>query len=82
MPWWAWIAVLALFLVAGAAIWFRFGNPKWVAGLVTAFISMAINALLPVVLKRMDPETEAKWREAMKQGRGWDYQKNRPKDLK
>lgn len=71
-----WIAGLALLAVAALAVWFNFSDPKFVAGLV----SVVIAAIMPVILKRMVPATEARWREAMKRGLGWDHTKNKPKD--
>lgn len=73
-----WIAGLVLLAVAALAIWFNFSDPKFVAGLV----SVVIAAIMPVILKRMAPETEARWRDAMKRGLGWDSIKKRPKDNK
>ena len=73
-----WIAGLVLLAVSGLALWFSFSDPKFVAGLA----AIAFAAIMPVILKRMAPETEARWREAMKRGLGWDSHKKKPKDLK
>lgn len=80
MIWWLWVGGVLLFLVAAGAIWYRFGNPKWVAGLATAFVGMAINAFLPVLIKRMDSKVEEQWREATKRGQEWDFARNRPRE--
>lgn len=73
-----WIAGLALLAVAALAVWFNFSDPKFVAGLV----SIAIAAILPVILKRKSPKDEKAWRDATLSGREWDHARNRPKDPK
>lgn len=80
MTWYLWLAGVLLFLVAAGAIWYRVGNPKWVAGLATAFVGMAVNALLPVLLKRMPPKDEKRWRDATARGEEWDFARNRPRE--
>jgi hypothetical protein len=79
MPWWVWIAGIGLFIVAALALWYRFGNPVWVAGLVKSFVTMAFNALLPKILQRMTESEEREWHETIMRGEEWDYHKNRPK---
>lgn len=75
-----WLAGIGLFIVAALALWYRFGNPVWVAGLAKSFVEMAFKALLPIVLRRMTPEQEDEWHEAIRRGEDWDYQKHRPKE--
>lgn len=63
MDWFLWIGGGVLILAIIAAIFFFARNPAWVAGLVKSFVAMAINAFLPILLKRMPPEEEKSWNE-------------------
>ncbi len=71
-----WIVGLALLAVAGLAVWFSFSDPRFIAGLV----SIAMAAILPVLLKRKSPEREKAWRDAGKRGEEWDGFRDRPRD--
>lgn len=63
MDWFLWIGGGVLILaIIGAIFWYA-SNGKWVAELITAFVAMAINAFLPLLLKRMPPEEEKSWNE-------------------
>lgn len=56
---WLWIGGGLLFVVAALALWYRFGNPKWVAGLAASFVTMAVNAFLPDIIKALKDITKA-----------------------
>lgn len=63
--------LVGLGLLAGAfvfarrpAFWIEFG---W----------RIFQALLPYITKRMDPETEARWRECERRGGKWDHKRKR-----
>lgn len=56
-----WIGGLGLLAIVGGGLFFAIQRHDFVAGLVKSFVTMAINALLPVVLKRMPPDEEEAW---------------------
>lgn len=72
---WLWIALAVLLAVAAGATWFAFQDPVFWTGLVAAIVT----ALAPIVLKRMAPETEARWRQSVREGLGWDFARKRPR---
>lgn len=61
MNWLFWIGGAALILAIVGAIFFFARNPQWVAGLVKAFVGMAIVAFLPALLKQMPPHEQEAW---------------------
>lgn len=63
MNWIYWIGGGALVLAIIAAIFWYASKAKWVADLIWSFVAMAINAFLPILLKRMPPEEELAWNE-------------------
>lgn len=60
--------VLAVLVGAGAGTALVVRNPAFWMGLGSAVVS----ALLPVLLKRMDPETERRWRECQLRNGRWN----------
>jgi hypothetical protein len=59
-----WLCGAALFAVAAFAIWRALHNPAVLAGLA----KLAIEKMLPVLLKRLPPEQEAEWRRKARDG--------------
>lgn len=71
------IAALAVLLaIAGVATWFAFQDPVFWTGLVAAIVAN----LMPIILKRMAPELEAKMRQAVREGLPWNNATKRPRD--
>jgi hypothetical protein len=65
------IGAVILGLFAGGVLVAR--SPSFWIGLVTVMIQAA----LPIIAKRMDPEDEARWRKCMATGGRWDMQKKK-----
>lgn len=76
-----WIAIgLALTLCAGAGLFIgamrAAQDPRFYAGVV----KMAIDVLLPEIVKRMPEADEGRMREAKGSGQEWDNARKRPRD--
>lgn len=84
MSWWEWAAI-ACFLVGfvgvGAMMAVRlYNNPFLLAGLVPVIWQhmkpAVLKYIVPIFLrlfKRMDPVTEAEWRDCQRRGGKWNY---------
>lgn len=67
------VIVVLLGATAGAFSFFR--NPD-------SYISLGkslLKELYPILAKRMSPEEEAQWRDAIKKGEEWDHLNKKPK---
>ena len=73
---WLWISLAVLLAVAAGATWLAFSDPVFWTGLVAAIVAN----LMPIILKRMAPELEAKMRQAVREGLRWDNFRKRPRD--
>lgn len=71
---------IALFAVAGIAIWHAVHSPAFWTAAIGAVASAVGGALLPVITRRMPPEDEARMREAKRAGLEWDHVRKRPRD--
>ena len=69
----------ALFGVAAISIWGAFRSPTFVIGLVTVMAKSAMNAIGPVVSKRMTPEQERAFQDCVRRGGEWDHANKRCK---
>lgn len=69
---WPYLAAGGLFIVAAAATWFQWDR------IVKMLITWAASAAWKAIkADRMDPETEARWRDCQKRGGRWDAVKKR-----
>ena len=67
-----WLAGGGLFIVAAAATWFLWPQ------IVKALVAWGLEAAWGVLkADRMDPETEARWRECQRRGGRWDARRKR-----
>ena len=69
-------ALAVLLAIAGVATWLAFSDPVFWTGLVAAIVAN----LMPIILKRMAPDLEAKMRQAVREGLRWDNFRKRPKE--
>lgn len=73
------IAVLAG-LFAGAALVAR--SPTFWLGMGTAIFKAVFPEIVKFVSKRMSPEEEAEWREAVRRGQGDEFLRKRNRNLR
>lgn len=88
MSWWEWAAIgmfLLGFFAMGAVLAVRlYRNPFLLMGLVPVMWKHmkkpVVRYVVPLffkLFKRMDPETEAAWRQCMRRGGEWNYRTRR-----
>lgn len=73
MSWLEIALVLAVLVGAGAGTALVVRNPAFWVGLGSAMLQ----GLLPVLTRRMDPETERRWRECQLRGGRWNHRTRR-----
>lgn len=75
MTWQEAVATVVILLGLGAGAYMVAQRPSfWIE-----FGARLLRAVMPSILKRMDPADEQRWRDAVKRGEEWDYIRNRPK---
>ena len=67
-----WLVGAVVIMAAALATWFAFQSPQFVAGLAGLAAAAAWKAIAPAVLKRMDKDTEARWRACELHGGKWN----------
>ena len=72
-----WVIVLVICIVAAGSVWFAFQRPDFVAGLVAIAAAAAWQAFGPSLAKRMTPEDEAAWHQAIREGRETEWRNER-----
>lgn len=72
------IIALVLGAFAGATLLFR--SPNVYLGFAEAAWTKLRPVLVAYLIKRMTPEEEARYREAVKRGQEWDPFRKRPRD--
>lgn len=72
MNWLGPVLGIAVLLALGAGL---FLSPSFRALLVSEAFKAAMNALVPVILKRKTPEEEAKWRDRIARGQTGEVDK-------
>ena len=74
---WLWIGGAVILAVAAVSVWYAFQRPDFVAGLAAVAAAAAWKAIAPDLLKRMDAETEARWRDCQRRGGKWNHRTRR-----
>jgi hypothetical protein len=69
--------VMAVLLGVGSAAFLVMRSPAFWGDLVTQIASKAWPEIMKILTKRMDPETEKRWRECQRRGGKWDHVRKR-----
>lgn len=69
--------VMAVLLGVGSAAFLVMRSPAFWGDVVKELATKAWPQILGILTKRMDPETEARWRECQRRGGKWDHRRKR-----
>lgn len=67
----------AVLLGVGSAAFLVMRSPKFWSDVVSELALKAWPEIQKIITKRMDPETEARWRECERRGGKWDHKRKR-----
>jgi hypothetical protein len=71
------LLVLSVLIGIGGASYAVFSSPKFWGNVIKEIALKAWPAIQQVLTKRMDPETEKRWRECERRGGKWDHMRKR-----
>jgi hypothetical protein len=71
------LLVLSVLIGIGGASFMVFRSPAFWGDVISEIASKALPQIKHVLTKRMDPETEKRWRECERRGGKWNHMKKR-----
>jgi hypothetical protein len=71
------LLVLSVLIGIGGASFMVFRSPAFWGDVISEIATKAWPEIVKVFTKRMDPETERRWRECERRGGKWDHMRKR-----